>query len=144
MSSRAYCPPAQKDTWGTPQDLFDRLDAEFHFTLDVCALPENAKCEQFYSPADNGLAQGWRGACWMNPPYGRAIGPWMRKAYEESRRGATVVCLVPSRTDTAWWHDYAMRGEVRFLRGRLRFQGAASSAPFASALIIFRAQGGAV
>ncbi len=140
-SERGYCLPAQKDTWGTPQDLFDALDAEFHFTLDVCALPENAKCERFYSPADDGLAQDWRGVCWMNPPYGRAIGPWMQKAYQEAARGATVVCLVPSRTDTAWWHDYAMKGEVRFLRGRLRFQGATSSAPFASAIIVFRPSG---
>lgn len=111
-------------------------------SLDVCALPENAKCARFYSPVEDGLAQPWSGVCWMNPPYGRQIGPWMRKAYEEAQRGATVVCLVPSRTDTAWWHDYAMKGEVRFLRGRLRFQGASSSAPFPSALVIFGPMGG--
>jgi site-specific DNA-methyltransferase (adenine-specific) len=74
----------------------------------------------------------------MNPPYGRAIGHWMRKALLESMSGALVVCLVPSRTDTAWWHDYAVRGEIRYLRGRLKFGGATNSAPFPSAIIIFR------
>jgi len=125
-------------TWETPIELFRRLDAEFHFTLDVCALPETAKCTRYFSPTDDGLAQPWEGVCWMNPPYGRAIADWMRKACEESQRGCTVVCLVPARTDTEWWHQYAMRGEIRYLRGRVRFGAATSCAPFPSAVVIFR------
>lgn len=74
----------------------------------------------------------------MNPPYGRTIGDWMRKAYESSQNGATVVCLVPARTDTVWWHDYAMRGEIEFIKGRLRFNGHKNSAPFPSAVVVFR------
>jgi phage N-6-adenine-methyltransferase len=128
------------DLWATPQDTFDALNAEFGFQTDVCALAENAKCRNFYTPEQDGLAQNWRGTCWMNPPYGRQIGKWMRKAYESSLTGATVVCLVPARTDTAWWHDYAMRGEIRFLRGRLKFGGSKNSAPFPSAVVIFRPQ----
>jgi len=129
---------SKTDLWETPADFFARLDEEFHFTLDVCALPENAKCRRFFTPEEDGLRQAWHGCCWMNPPYGRTIGAWMRKAWEESRRGATVVCLVPARTDTAWWHDYAAKGEIRFLRGRLKFGHAKSSAPFPSAIVIFR------
>lgn len=133
----AYYEGARSPVWATPWPLFNKLDAEFHFELDVCALPENAKCARYYSPADDGLARDWSGACWMNPPYGREIGKWVRKAYEESRRGATVVCLLPARTDTAWWHDYAMKGEVRFLRGRISFVGASGPAPFPSAVVVF-------
>lgn len=126
------------DLWETPQEFFDKLDAEFHFELDVCALPENAKCKKYFTPEQDGLLQEWRGACWMNPPYGRQIGAWMKKAYDSTvYGGTTVVCLVPARTDTAWWHDYAMRGEVRFVRGRLKFGGAKNSAPFPSAVVIF-------
>ena len=94
--------------WGTPQAFFDMLNDEYRFDVDVCATAETAKCERYYTPADDGLAQRWEGFCWMNPPYGTVIGAWMRKAYEESRNGAVVVCLVPSRTDTAWWHNYVM------------------------------------
>ncbi len=129
---------SQSDLWETPQDFFDRLDDEFHFATDVCALPSNAKCERFFTPEQDGLHQEWSGVCWMNPPYGREIGKWMRKAYESSLSGATLVCLVPARTDTAWWHDYAAKGEVRFVRGRLRFGGAKNSAPFPSAVVVFR------
>lgn len=129
---------SKTDLWSTPQDFFDKLDAEFHFALDVCALPENAKCERYYTPTDDGLTQRWSGVCWMNPPYGKVIGKWMQKAYESSiTGGATVVCLVPARTDTAWWHDYAMRGEIRFIRGRLKFGSSKNSAPFPSAIVIF-------
>ena len=114
------------DTWETPVELFRRLDAEFRFDLDVCALPATAKCARYFTPEEDGLAQRWEGVCWMNPPYGRQITHWMRKAFEESQGGATVVCLVPARTDTEWWHQYALRGEIRFLRGRLRFGAAAA------------------
>ena len=129
---------SEDHTWETPAGLFKRLDDEFHFDLDVCALPATAKCERFFSPEDDGLSQAWSGVCWMNPPYGRVIGDWMRKALRESLRGCTVVCLVPARTDTEWWHEYAIQGEIRFIRGRLKFGNAASGAPFPSAVVIFR------
>ena len=125
------------DLWSTPQDFFDKQDAIYGFTLDVCATADNAKCAQYYTEADNGLEQPWGGVCWMNPPYGRTIGLWMRKAYESGLGGATVVCLVPSRTDTRWWHDYAMKGRIEFIRGRLKFGSAKNSAPFPSALVVF-------
>jgi phage N-6-adenine-methyltransferase len=124
------------DDWETPQDLFVCLDREFAFTLDVCASQKNAKCERFFDHEQDGLSQSWEGeVCWMNPPYGREIGRWVQKAYEEN---CTVVCLVPARTDTAWWQDYCMKGEIRFLRGRLRF-GGKGHAPFPSAIVVFRA-----
>lgn len=125
------------DMWETPQRLFDQLNDTYGFGLDVCALPENAKCPNFFTPEQNGLAQEWHGVCWMNPPYGREIGKWIQKAYESSQSGATVVCLLPARTDTAWWHDYVMKGKITFLRGRLKFGNAKSSAPFPSAIVVF-------
>ena len=124
--------------WGTPPWLFARLDQEFHFTLDVCALPHNAKCKHYFTPEMDGLSQKWTGTCWMNPPYGPEIGKWMKKALLESRRGCTVVCLVPARTDTEWWHKFATKGDIRTLRGRLKFVGAKSGAPFPSAIVILR------
>ena len=128
------------DEWPTPQSFFAQMDLEFGpFDLDVCATPQNTKCAQFFTREQNGLAQEWAPRrCWMNPPYGRTIGDWMRKALEESRRGAFVVCLVPARTDTAWWHEFAAKGEVRFIRGRIRFEGGKSNAPFPSAVVVFR------
>jgi phage N-6-adenine-methyltransferase len=122
--------------WETPLELFKELDNEFHFTLDVCATNNNKKCKKYYDSSVDGLKQDWKGVCWMNPPYGRVIGEWMRKAYLSAKNGATVVCLIPSRTDTAWWHDYAMRGNIRFIRGRVKFSGK-NSAPFPSAIVIF-------
>lgn len=129
--------------WGTPQFLFDQLNDEFGFTVDVAASAENAKCARYYTIQDDGLTQDWSGeTAWMNPPYGREISSWMRKAYESGDR-ATVVCLVPARTDTRWWWDYATKGEIRFLRGRLRFTGGSKSnprshnAPFPVAVVIF-------
>lgn len=123
--------------WSTPQDLYDELNQEFGFTLDVAATPENAKCERYFTRKDDGLSQSWAGnVCWMNPPYGREIGRWMRKAFQESRE-ATVVCLVPARPDTRWWHDSATQGEIRFLRGRLKFGGCKNAAPFPSAIVVF-------
>ena len=126
------------DLHATPQDFFDKLNAEFGFELDVCAIPENAKCSKFFTPEQDGLKQEWGGACWMNPPYGREIGAWMRKANESAKKGATVVCLVPARTDTNWWHQYAIQHEVRFVRGRLKFGDAKNSAPFPSAVVVIR------
>ena len=125
--------------WETPPALFALLRREFSFTLDVCAKRWNRKCAAYFTRERDGLRQRWTGTCWMNPPYGRAIARWIRKAREESIRGVTVVCLVPARTDTAWWQDHVMRGrEIRLLRGRLMFVGATSPAPFPSAVVIFK------
>jgi phage N-6-adenine-methyltransferase len=125
--------------WATPRSFFDPLEREFNFDLDVCATQENKKCLAYFCRMVDGLSQPWAGRrCWMNPPYGREIGHWMRKALLESMKGALVVCLVPARTDTAWWHDYATRGEIRFIRGRITFDGAPHPAPFPSAIVIFR------
>lgn len=126
------------DLWETPQDLFDKLNEEFHFTLDVCALPENAKCSKFYTPQGNGLLQPWEGTCWCNPPYGRDVGKWVQKAYESAVNGATVVMLLPARTDTRWFHDYIWGyAEVRFIKGRLKFGNAVNPAPFPSMIVVF-------
>lgn len=131
-----------KDDWATPPDLFSALNDEFHFSLDPCAAPENAKCPRFFTKTEDGLAQDWKDeVVFLNPPYGRALGRWLCKAYESTLRGATVVCLVPARTDTRWWHEYVMKGEIRFLRGRLKFGGAQNSAPFPSAIVVFRPPG---
>lgn len=127
--------------WETPQWLFDQLDAEFCFTIDVCAAPSNAKCRRYFSPEHDGLLQSWAGeTCWCNPPYGREVWKWVKKAHlESSFHGATVVMLLPARTDTSWFHDYIHGlAEVRFLRGRLRFGGAKNSAPFPSMIAVFR------
>ena len=129
---------SKTEEWATPWEVFRQWDHQFHFTLDVCATRQNAKCARYFTKAEDGLSRNWaQEVVWMNPPYGREIVRWMSKAYEESRH-ATIVCLVPSRTDTAWWHNYAMRGQVVFLRGRIRFVGAKHPAPFPSAIVLFR------
>ena len=129
---------SKTDDWATPQAFFDELHKEFNFDLDVCASDTNHKCSRYFTVEQDGLFQPWDGTIWMNPPYGREIGKWMKKAVESWKAGATVVCLVPSRTDTAWWHDYATQGEIRFIRGRLKFGNAKTSAPFPSAVVIYR------
>ncbi len=131
---------SKTDLWETPQEFFDRYNFAYNFQTDVCASPENAKCARYFTKEDDGLAQTWTGSCWMNPPYGRQIGKWMKKAYESSLAGATVVCLVPARTDTAWWHDYATKGRVTFIRGRLKFGGHKNPAPFPSAVVVFHGE----
>lgn len=120
---------SKTDLWETPQEFFDELDAEFHFNLDVCATPENAKCAAYYTPEMDGLNQPWYGRCWCNPPYGRGIGKWIEKAHYS-----------PARTDTKWFHNYivAPRHEIRFVCGRLKFGGAKNSAPFPSMVVVFR------
>jgi len=130
--------------WETPQDLFDELNAIYKFDCDVCATEQNAKCAKYYTIEDDGLAQKWEGVCWLNPPYGKTIGLWMKKAYESSLEGATVVCLIPSRTDTSWWWEYVMKGEITFIRGRLKFGGSKNSAPFPSAIVVFGGNNGQV
>ena len=134
--------PAERTDWATPPAFFAGLDKEFGFTLDVAASPHNAKCERYFTSDDDGIQQDWAGeVCWCNPPYGREIGKWVRKAAQEARRGATTVMLIPSRTDTAWWHDYIEgKAEVRFVRGRIKFVGATENAPFPNAVVIFRGE----
>ena len=124
------------DMWETPEYLFKYLDAEFHFTTDVCAVKENAKCKHYFTPEQDGLKQEWTGVCWCNPPYGRDIWKWMKKAYESD---ATVVCLVHARTDTRWFHDWVLgKAEIRFIKGRLKFGESKENAPFPSMLAIYR------
>ena len=109
---------SQTDQWSTPQDFFAKVNSVFNFTLDVCADANNTKCLNYFTEDDDGLNQDWEGVAWMNPPYGKEIGKWVKKAYESARNGATVVCLLPARTDTIYWHEFC--------------------APFPSALVIFR------
>jgi len=130
---------SERSDWATPQDFFDQLDTEFKFDFDVCANANNAKCSNYYGIEDDALQKTWKGYCFMNPPYGREISKWVKKAYESAFGGqATVVCLLPSRTDTRWWHDYVMKADtVRFIQGRLKFDGQSNSAPFPSVVVVF-------
>ena len=134
----------QSDEWATPRDRFEEWNAEFGpFTLDAAATADNALCRRFYTAEDDALTKPWRGRVWCNPPYSR-VGEFVAKASEEVEAGRAdiVGLLVPSRTDTRWWHDYVEgKAEVRFLRGRLKFSGSNNSAPFPSALVIFRRTG---
>lgn len=134
------------DMWSTPQTTFDALNREFHFDLDVCATPENAKCAKYFTKEQDGLSQYWgANICWMNPPYGREIGKWVRKAHDTAAYSmAPVVALLPARTDTKWFHEYIYgKGagggiEIRFIKGRLKFGDAKNSAPFPSMIVIWR------
>jgi phage N-6-adenine-methyltransferase len=125
--------------WPTPQELFDELNAEFGFTTDVAATNDNAKCAHYYTQEQDGLKQDWRGVCWMNPPYGRAMVEWLKKAIRETWNETITVCLIPARTNTAWWHDLCQKyGEVRFVRGRPKFGGADHGLPQPLAIVVFR------
>ena len=129
---------SKTDMWATPHDFFDALDAEFHFTLDACAVKENAKCEAYYTPEQDGLDQPWTGRVWCNPPYGRNVGQWVKKAHDTASGGGFVVMLLPARTDTRWFHDYIYgKTEVRFIKGRLKFGSCQNAAPFPSMVVIF-------
>lgn len=120
------------DDWATPRDLYDSLNAEFLFADDPCPLNRND------SGAADGLLREWISPVFVNPPYSSII-DWMKKAFVEWQAGKTIVLLVPSRTDTRWWHSYAMKAtEIRFIKGRLRFGGQKNAAPFPSALVIFK------
>ena len=127
------------DLWETPQDFYDRLNEEFHFDLDPCALPDNAKCEKYFTPEEDGLKQDWQGhRVFCNPPYGTAIKHWVKKCYDEARKGVLVVMLIPARTDTSYFHDYIYhKAEIRFIRGRLKFGKAQQGAPFPSMVVVF-------
>ena len=134
---------SKTNEWATPQKTFDELNAEFNFTLDPCATDENAKCDKYFTIEDDGLIQDWSNEIvFMNPPYGREIKHWVRKAYEESLKGATVVCLIPSRTDTTYWHDYIFgkATDIRFLKGRIKFGDSKNSAPFPSAIVVYESE----
>ena len=129
---------SETEMWATPKILFNQLNAEFGFNTDVCAIQENAKCKHYFSPEINGLKQEWKGVCFMNPPYGRVLYQWMEKAYLESLKGSIVVCVIPARTDTKYFHEFCMKAsEIRLVRGRLKFGDSVNSAPFPSAIIIF-------
>ena len=139
---------SQRHDWRTPDRVFADLHAEFDFTVDACATHENALLSRFWSEADEPLLRSWEGErVFMNPPYGRQIARWMEKAWTESPNTEVIVALVPSRTDTAWWHDYAMKAaEIRFIRGRLEFAGVVKgnpqshNAPFPSCVLVWRWQ----
>lgn len=135
---------SKTDLWSTPQGFYERLDSEFNFTLDPCSDGANNKCDFFYTERDDGLSKDWAPhTVFMNPPYGREIRDWIRKAYEESLKGSTVVALIPARTDTRYWHEYVMKSnEVRLVRGRIKFGDNCDSAPFPSAVVIFKESGG--
>lgn len=128
---------SKTDQWATPQWFFNELNAEFGFTLDPCADDSNHKCDKYFTKEQNGLAQNWVGeTVFCNPPYGREIGKWVRKA---ATSGTNVVMLLPARTDTKWFHEYIYgKSEIRFLKGRLKFGDSKNSAPFPSMVVIFR------
>lgn len=131
---------SQTDDWATPQDLFDKLDEEFNFDLDPCASEKNAKCAEFFTKEQDGLAQSWEGRrVFCNPPYGRVIRQWIEKC---ATGGATIaVALIPARTDTSWWHDFIQdKAEVRFIRGRVKFGDGKQGAPFPSAIVVFKSK----
>jgi site-specific DNA-methyltransferase (adenine-specific) len=131
--------------WATPQDLFDKLNEEFHFTLDPCADESNHKCEKYFTKEQDGLKQDWSDErVFCNPPYGRGIGDWVRKCFTETYAGKCklAVMLLHARTDTRWFHDMILhRAEIRFIKGRLKFGGSNNNAPFPSMIVIFRGMG---
>lgn len=129
------------DEWYTPIDFYNELNKEFNFNLDPCATDYNHKCAKYFTKEDNGLLQNWGGyRVYCNPPYGRAIGAWVEKAYIESQNENTlVVMLLPARTDTRWFHEFIFhKSEIRFIKGRLKFGGCKNSAPFPSMIVIFK------
>ena len=131
---------SKKMDWCTPQDFFDKLNEEFGFVLDAAATEKTAKCKLYYTPETDGLSQSWNrgGAVFCNPPYGRSIGKWVQKAYEEAQAGTRIVLLIPARTDTSYFHDYIYhKQEIRFIRGRLKFNDGKNPAPFPSMIVIF-------
>jgi len=134
---------SKSNEWRTPKYIFDYYNKIYNFQLDASATKENALCEKFYTLEDNSLIQNWNQykTIWCNPPYGREIGKFVKKSYEESLKGYTVVLLIPARVDTKWWHEYCTLGSVYFIKGRLKFINNNNvnntSAPFPSAIVIF-------
>jgi len=128
------------DEWETPKYLFEKLNAQYNFTLDLAATDQNHKCEKYFTKEIDGLKQDWTGVCWCNPPYSN-ISAWVKKAYKEAQKGNVIVMLIPARTDTRWFHEwiYMMYGvEVEFLKGRLKFSGSKWNAPFPSMIVTFK------
>jgi phage N-6-adenine-methyltransferase len=126
--------------WSSPQDFFDEIAKRFNFVLDACATDENTKCGSWFTKEVDGRRMNWQsnGDVWMNPPYGRGIGSWVQKAADTAKNGTTVVCLLPARTDTKWFHDFCLKyGDVEFIKGRLKFGGHKGLAPFPSMIVIF-------
>lgn len=131
---------SKSNEWATPQDLFNKLNEEFRFTLDPCSTHKNAKVKKHYTSEDDGLKKDWSNEIvFMNPPYGGHTRDWIEKAYTESLKGAKVVCLIVSATDRSYWHDFIFphASQIRFIRGRLKFGQSKNTAPFASAVVIF-------
>jgi site-specific DNA-methyltransferase (adenine-specific) len=137
---------SNKMDWSTPQDFFDKLNEEFHFTLDSCADDFNHKCKKYYTEEQDGLKQDWSGeVVFCNPPYGREVAKWVRKCFNEVYRGKCkcAVMALPARTDVRWFHEYIYnKSEIRFVKGRLKFGGQTQPAPFPSMVVIFRGIGG--
>ena len=134
---------SNSDEWATPQEIFDELNREFNFNLDVCATESNHKCNLFFTQKDDGLSKKWGGyRVFCNPPYSK-ISEWVKKAYYESFTPNTlIVLLIPARTDTKYFQEYIYnRSEIRFIKGRLKFGNSKNSAPFPSMIVIFRAGG---
>ena len=141
MANIQACLSSKTDNWATPQDFFDKLNEEFHFTLDPCANYENHKCDLFYTKEQDGLTKDWGGhVVFCNPPYGKEIADWVRYSYEQSQKpNTTVVMLIPARTDTRYFHDYIYgKAEIRFVKGRLKFGDATTGAPFPSMVVVYR------
>lgn len=135
---------SKEEKWATPQFVYDALNNEFGFTLDAAASDDNAKCGRYYTSETDGLSQCWQGeTVFCNPPYGKTIGDWVRKAYQEFIAGdCTVVMLLPARTDTRWFHSWILGiAEIRFVKGRLKFGGAKSGAPFPSMIVVYQKRG---
>lgn len=128
------------DEWATPKEFYKELNNEFHFTLDPCANDFNYKCENYYTREQNGLEQNWSGyRVFCNPPYGREIGKWVEKAFNENKKGVFVVMLLPARTDTKWFHNFIYKKhEIRFIKSRLKFNDGKQSAPFPSMIVIMK------
>lgn len=123
--------------WSTPQDLFDKLNSEFNFELDVCASKENHKCERYFTKEDDAFLNKWSGRIWCNPPYGRDIGRWVEACANHNN---ISVMLLPVRTDTKWFHKFIYNNpnaKIRFIKGRLKFNNAKNPAPFPSMIVIF-------
>jgi len=129
---------SRSDLWETPQWLFDKLNKEHNFNLDVCATKENTKCQNYFTEENNALMQNWTGNCFMNPPYSK-LKVWIEKAYNEvkNKHCNKVVCLIPARTDTIAFHEFCLKGKIEFLKGRLKFSNSKNPAPFPSMIVIF-------
>lgn len=155
MTTSFYASPqafsSSTDQWSTPIEFFNTLNKEFNFVLDVAADSSNKKAPHWYGPDHpdvsrrDGLSQDWAaeaaklgGPIWMNPPYGKTISSWTGKANESCMGGATVVCLLPARTDTRWFHNHCIMHELRFIKGRLKFGNATNSAPFPSVVVVMK------